>query len=131
FGVTILAAVQLFYLRGYILRETRYLRQLKPTRRNDYVIRFVLALARINPIAAAWIPVNGDYTNTTLYRRIETPAILFKVSHNICARHKAIRVTTIVVSARQLDRPVGGHECEAIPSPAAPGFTNVALLKYK
>ena len=51
-----------------------------------------------------------------------------EVIHDLVLRHESVRVISAITAARQLDRPVGDDEAEALPPPA-PCLADPALLE--
>jgi hypothetical protein len=64
---------------------------------------------RVNP----HLVMNGE---------MKTLDILFKGSNDLFARHKAMRVATLVFRTRQAERPVRGVKGKGVPAVVAPGI---------
>jgi hypothetical protein len=49
--------------------------------------------------------------------------------HDLIPWHEAVRIGPVVGVARRLDRPVRGHQAEAVPS-VTPGLADLATLEH-
>ena len=54
--------------------------------------------------------------------------VALEVAHDLVAGHEPVRVRPVVVTVRELHRPVGRHEAEAVPA-AAPRLSDPATLE--
>jgi len=72
--------------------------------------------------------LQAGHRDAFAYRRAKALCVGHKVIDDLVPRHEPVRITSAIVAARELDRPVGNDKAEAVPSPA-PGLADPASLE--
>jgi hypothetical protein len=65
--------------------------------------------------------LNREHLDAIPYREVVAIDVSFKVGHHLFPIHEGVRLIAVVLSAGQLDHPVGGDQGEGIPA-VAPGI---------
>src|ERR1700724_987893 len=104
------------------------MRFLVSTRGENDVSRSDLALGRSEQKRPLARGLQAGHRDAVMDRRTETLGVCDQVADDLVPGHESVGIISAIALARQLDRPVGNDQAEAVPAPA-PCLANSSPLE--